>query len=474
MDLTNTRQFLRMSLTSGVSSRRRHSVVARLLWSANGHRWVLWDIYISWLAAWSAFNLTPYGRQPNGLFIGSFFGLIMGLTCWACGMPRPESNPSRYELISVGLISVTLGMVLCVVAGMGLAYVRIGRWIWLLFTGLSLAGIIAPRLMITSLESEARHSVLIFGAGRAGRAVLQQLRRHPGIKILGYIDDNRALWNTNIDGLPCLGGTAQLPFICRKTQAQMLALAITAPLPEDTALRLLKLRHIGLEILCIPELFERFAACVPVNLVSVEWLLSGGRVASPSLNRMVKRIIDVGCCLPALALTLPLWVLIAATIKLDDHGPVFFTQWRMGRGNRPFRIIKFRSMCSDAEPDGARFADDGDRRVTRVGRWLRISRLDELPQLINVLRGEMSLVGPRPERPEFIAEIEKAVPYYDQRCLILPGLTGWAQVKYRYGANVEDARRKLEFDLYYIRNMSLRLDLQILLRTLILLMKGSR
>jgi len=175
-----------------------------------------------------------------------------------------------------------------------------------------------------------------------------------------------------------------------------------------------------------------------------------------------------------LALTLPLWPFIAAAIKIDSKGPVLFRQARVGRNNRIFQILKFRTMVRDAEKNGAQWAVAKDPRVTRIGRLLRRTRLDELPQLWNVFKGEMSLVGPRPERPEFVSELVEEIPYYAQRHLVPPGLTGWAQVRYRYGASKEDAIRKLQYELYYVRHLSIMFDIEILLRTIPMMAKGSR
>jgi lipopolysaccharide/colanic/teichoic acid biosynthesis glycosyltransferase len=171
---------------------------------------------------------------------------------------------------------------------------------------------------------------------------------------------------------------------------------------------------------------------------------------------------------------LPLFPLIALAIKLDSHGPVLFKQKRVGRNGRNFDIYKFRTMVRDAEKNGAQWAVEKDPRVTRIGRILRRTRLDEVPQLWNVLKGDMSLVGPRPERPEFVEELAKEIPYYEQRHLVPPGLTGWAQVRYRYGASKEDAVRKLQYELYYVRHLSIMFDIEILLRTIPLVARGSR
>ncbi len=189
-----------------------------------------------------------------------------------------------------------------------------------------------------------------------------------------------------------------------------------------------------------------------------------------------RRTRDVVICVALLVLTLPVMLLAALLIRIDTRGPVFYRQLRVGLHGAPFTLLKFRSMRLDAESGGPRWASERDPRVTRVGRFLRATRIDELPQLFNVLRGEMSLIGPRPERPHFVEQLAEIIPSFDQRTSVLPGITGWAQVNYPYGASVEDARRKLSYDLYYVRHRSLMLDLRILLATVrvVMLCTGAR
>ncbi len=190
----------------------------------------------------------------------------------------------------------------------------------------------------------------------------------------------------------------------------------------------------------------------------------------------LKRLRDFVSAVAAIVLFAPLMALIALAVKLDSPGPVLFRQTRVGWKGRPYRLLKFRSMRQDAEAGGARWAELNDPRVTRVGKWIRRLHIDELPQLFNVLAGQMSFIGPRPERPEFVRYLEREIPLYPLRHSVPPGITGWAQVKYPYAASVEDARQKLQYDLYYIRNASPLLDLRILLltvRTLVFL-QGSR
>jgi exopolysaccharide biosynthesis polyprenyl glycosylphosphotransferase len=191
------------------------------------------------------------------------------------------------------------------------------------------------------------------------------------------------------------------------------------------------------------------------------------------MSMVLKRIIDVAAALVGLVMLIPLTLLLAIAIKFDTPGPVFYKQMRVGLRGRPYMIWKFRSMRQDAESMGARWASTEDPRVSRVGRWLRKWRMDEVPQLINVLRGEMSLVGPRPERPVFVQELRNSIPYYDLRHTVRPGITGWAQTKFRYGASKEDSHVKLQYDLYYVKNLSLMLDMRIVVNTIKVMLLGE-
>ena len=217
---------------------------------------------------------------------------------------------------------------------------------------------------------------------------------------------------------------------------------------------------------------------LPVKYIDDQRFLSadGFYLISNEYVQKLKRIFDLFFSAILLFLSLPIMLISALAIRLDSPGPIFYKQERVGRGLKIFAVYKFRSMCSNAEQHGAKWAQKRDPRVTRIGKWIRLFRIDELPQLWNVLIGEMSLVGPRPERPEFVKELDNQIPYYCVRHTVTPGITGWAQIKYPYGASVEDAFRKLEYDLYYVKNMSFLLDFKILLRTVgvVFLGEGAR
>jgi exopolysaccharide biosynthesis polyprenyl glycosylphosphotransferase len=244
--------------------------------------------------------------------------------------------------------------------------------------------------------------------------------------------------------------------------------AITHNRPKRLIQAILEAKLRGINIVEMPTVFERLTKRVPVAHIHDEWLLFAGGfyLISKEYLRKVKRLIDLAFSSVFLTVSLPVLGITALAIRLDSKGPVFYKQKRLGKNGLEFTLWKFRSMVANAEENGAVWARKNDGRVTRVGKVIRLVRIDEIPQLFNVLRGEMSLIGPRPERLNFVKELEAKVPYYTLRHTVRPGITGWAQVNYRYGASVEDAIHKLEYDLYYIKNMSLLLDLKILLKTI--------
>jgi len=230
----------------------------------------------------------------------------------------------------------------------------------------------------------------------------------------------------------------------------------------------------GVPVFTYPQFIEHHLQRVPVDHLESEWFLGASLLGMAPCYRIAKRMIDLGIGTLGLLLCAPLIAVAVLAIRLTSRGPAFYSQTRVGLYNQPFRIYKLRSMRTDAEKSGAQWARKRDDRVTPVGRILRKTRIDELPQFWNILRGDMAFIGPRPERPEFTRELAEKIPFYEKRHLVKPGLTGWAQIHYPYGASVEDARCKLEYDLYYVKHGSLQLDLHILVRTAGAIMKGAR
>ena len=273
-----------------------------------------------------------------------------------------------------------------------------------------------------------------------------------------------------IDGTPVIAcEPASLVDALRTLGAQALIICHDVAKNDLRAIypQLRRLRFEGIAVLDPLNVAEIYTGRVPLELVDENWLMQVSAGLAPVVVMRVKRVFDAVTAGVGLVLLSPVLLAVALAVKLSaPRSPVLYSQRRMGRFGQPFVMYKFRTMVVTAEEGGPAWSPVDDKRVTRLGRLLRRYRLDELPQLVNVLRGEMSMVGPRPERPELIAELEKAIPWYRERENILPGLTGWAQIRYPYGASMEDARRKLEFDLYYIKHLSLAFDLRVLLRTL--------
>lgn len=250
--------------------------------------------------------------------------------------------------------------------------------------------------------------------------------------------------------------------------------ALAGAVPESLVHHLMRLRFSGVRVYSLADFYEQLWFKVPVFHTGGGWLVfaHGFDLLHNPLGLRVKRLLDIVFAVSLLLVAAPLMLIVAILIKGDSRGPVIFRQARTGLDGREFEVLKFRSMHENAEREGPQWAQDGDPRTTRVGRAIRQLRIDELPQLLNVLRGEMSFIGPRPERPEFNRMLEEEIPLYGLRQLVRPGITGWAQVMYPYGASVEDAREKLQYDLYYIKNYSVLLDIAILFKTLRVVLLG--
>jgi sugar transferase (PEP-CTERM system associated) len=275
-----------------------------------------------------------------------------------------------------------------------------------------------------------------------------------------------------------LGTCDELEEIARRVGANTAILAIPNNRSSKLIRSVLGARLKGMNIREMADVYEELTGRIPVNNIGDEWLLfaEGFYLLRKEYMQKLKRLIDIISSALLMVLTAPLLGMAALAIKVDSPGGVLYSQKRVGKGQQSFTIYKFRSMRHDAESAGARWASERDPRITRVGKLLRLTHVDEIPQIWNLLKGDMSLVGPRPERPEFVEQLDKEIPYYFVRHSVKPGMTGWAQINYRYGASTDDTKNKLEYDLYYVKNMSLFLDFKILLRTfgVVLLGDGAR
>ncbi len=318
---------------------------------------------------------------------------------------------------------------------------------------------------------------LVIGTSQDAKAVIELIHRYPqaGLKAMGIVHCGKgpAAIGTPIAGCRVLGTEASLKRLVSVHRVDKLIVA--APREVDTVLlrRLRSFRYRGLAVADYVSLNEELTQEIPIEHIDDEWLFAASMNSSRPHIRRFKRTLDVAASIVALVLTAPLLAVAALLIKLDSKGPIHFRQERLGRDRVPFTILKLRTMTADAESrSGPVWATTNDPRITRIGRWLRKFRIDELPQFVNVLRGEMSLIGPRPEREVFVNQLTEQVPFYAERFMVQPGITGWAQVMQSYAASVEESRRKLQADLYYIKHISFLTDMFIILKTIKVVLLG--
>jgi sugar transferase (PEP-CTERM system associated) len=325
----------------------------------------------------------------------------------------------------------------------------------------------------------ARTPALILGAGAGGKALFDLMNApYSPYDVKGILVDDGGDEDLMVDPAMVVGNVKNFSRLAKYLGIRTAIMALNGRHPSSSVHDILPVRFQGVEIISMATAYENLTGRIPVQHIEEQWLLlaDGFYLVHKEQIQKLKRLLDFTVSSIMLLLTAPIMAVAAALIKIDSRGPVFYRQTRVGKRGWPFTIFKFRTMCIDAECDGAKWAEDEDPRATRVGRWLRVFHIDELPQLWNVCKGEMSLIGPRPERPEFVRHLERYVPYYFVRHAVPPGISGWAQIHYPYSASVEDAVHKLEYDLYYVKNMSLMLDLKILFKTIgvVFLREGSR
>ncbi len=327
-------------------------------------------------------------------------------------------------------------------------------------------------------QSRAASRVLIFGTGPAAQMVGATLKSaDPLARIVGYFPGPNEK-QAAVPEAERLSNHRSLTDTARQLGVDEIVVALTERRSGSMPMReLLDCKLSGVRVFDITTYFERMLGQIRIDYVNAGWLIFGDGFNQGMYRTLVKRAFDILCSTVLILVSAPVMVLTAVAIKLESRGPMFYRQERVGANGKVFKVTKFRSMRTDAEKDGKPvWAAAQDSRVTRVGGIIRRTRIDELPQLFNVLKGEMSLVGPRPERPYFVEQLKQEIPYYSVRHSIKPGVTGWAQVKYQYGSTVEDSAEKLQYDLYYVKNHSLFLDFVVLFETVgvVLTGKGAR
>jgi sugar transferase (PEP-CTERM system associated) len=319
--------------------------------------------------------------------------------------------------------------------------------------------------------------VLIVGTGPVARLVARQIKaQHDfGYHIVGCVTESNDAETDDLD-MPLLGTAADVSLLVLRHQIDRVVVSLSDRRGHLPIQELLRAKLSGVRIEDAATTYERISGKILTDGLAPSWLIFSDGFQASRGTRVVKRLVDVVLAATCLVVAAPLMLLTAVAVWLDSRGPVLYRQVRVGENDRLFTLCKFRSMRSDAERGKPIWATSNDSRVTRVGRVIRLTRLDELPQLLNVLRGDMSFVGPRPERPFFVQQLAADIPFYAERHAVKPGVTGWAQVKYRYGSSVEDAMEKLRYDLYYIKHLSIGFDLTIVIDTVkvILCAKGAQ
>ncbi len=395
-----------------------------------------------------------------------------------CDLYNLAANRARNEKViavgqSLGLASLLLGMLYFM-----FPVLMIGRGVFFIGITLAPAFVLFNRVVLDRIwrVAASAENVLIFGTGGLAFAVAVEMlkRTDLNMQLSGFVaplDSNGV--GGSIAGLPVLGTASQLETVVRRNGIQRIIVALEDRRGALPIRDLVRLRVEGVRVEDAHTTISSLTGRVWLETVKPSWFVFSEGFHRSMFTLIAKRVVDLVFGILGLIVSAPLMLLVAAAIRLDSPGPIIYRQTRVGLGGRIFEVLKFRSMRTDAESGtGARWAQEQDPRVTRVGRILRNYRLDEMPQFVNVIRGDMSLVGPRPERPSFVEQLRQQISYYDERHTVRPGITGWAQVQYQYGSNLEDAVRKMEYDLFYLKNMSLAFDLIIIFDTVRTVLAG--
>ena len=464
------------------------------------------DVCLLCLTMTAGLFLSPRINDPLAMFASNkayflLMGLMYLLVNYIADLYDYQKDYRRWWHIAQVFLAACIGTL----ANIVLFYFPLGKFVgrFLLVIQASSYAILLTlwRYIFSSLALPERlqRRLLILGAGSSGTRTLQALRNRPrcGLEVLGFVDDDPQKLGTVVEGLPVLGESSRLQELVSQYKADLVVVAITHEKSQQLVNILTRVSWTGIEIVDMPNFYEHLAGKLPIDHLSDLWLLFNGLNKNKLYCRHLKRLMDVIVAGVLLITHTPLLALIAAAIKWDSQGPVFYRQERLGYEGRSFPLIKFRTMIQNAEGCGPQWASENDPRITRVGRVLRKFRLDELPQLINVFKGEMSIVGPRPEREMFIRDfrelitenrmgrratdppgtvvscgVKEKIPYYSHRLLVKPGITGWAQVMYPYASSLEQTKEKLQYDLFYVKNIGFFLDLAILLKTVRIVLFG--
>ena len=403
--------------------------------------------------------------------------IVLGMTAMGLYHRDQRSQPGTVMLRLV--LSFVCGFVMMGTLYLMVPQLIVGGSIFVTALVCSFVGIATCRL-ICAVNEEADRStrILVLGAGERARQVenLQLSGENGGIEVAAYVEMERDAVAIRADRIRSLSDELTLRQLAEELDVEEIVVASDDRRNSLPVEQVLECKMHGIRIIEASDYFERQLGKIRLDSLRPSNVIFADGFTQAVIKITEKRALDIVASAVMIVATIPVMLVTALAIYLESGGPVLYRQQRVGRRGEVFTLMKFRSMRQDAEANGAVWARQNDNRVTRVGEFIRKTRIDELPQLLNVLRGDMSFVGPRPERPEFVAELSEAIPYYDLRHYVKPGITGWAQILYPYGASIKDSREKLQYDLYYIKNYSIFLDINILLQTIqvILWRKGAR
>ena len=441
-------------------------------------------VYVAVYVRFNGRGITEVVHLQSPIVTSVLFGLVMPTTMMAMGLYQ-----SRFRGGVLGVFLRSIIGFICGAAILALMYYLIptlylGRGVFglALLIAFFMVGTIRPIFFYYVDRDILKIRVVVLGAGKHAASISQRLRRRVdrrGFRICGYMPTSDSVSDAIDSSLVLNRNDHSLLEYCQTEDIDEIVVAVDERRGRVPMDELLSCRLHGIEVIDLLGFYEREQGKLPLDILRPEWLVYSDGFAKSGFQDLTKRLFDIVASLLILAITWPFMVFAFFAIKLEDgwDAPIFYQQTRVGFLGKPFGVLKFRSMTTNAEKDGvAQWATKNDARVTRTGGIMRKTRIDELPQIINVLRGDMSFVGPRPERPEFVEQLVKEIKFYDERHAVKPGITGWAQVSYPYGASKEDSEQKQEFDLYYIKNHTLFLDSLILLQTaeVVLFGKGAR
>ncbi len=458
---------------------RALSVWGQMMLSLPATAWMICDLVVLLVATTQGYDLFVVPADLTHPDVQLWQALVVFSLCLVAsslvfGLNQRDTLLSRSRILIRMLLTTVLTVVLAYAVIYVVMYSTVARRVTALAMGSFLVAGTGLRVLVCWAVRRDQRGLLIIGPGLLieafARAAADEFLPH--YRLTGFIDDSSDA-REGIGGIPRLGGACDIPAVCRQHGVHDIVVGQEAARDPTVMNWLLPCLRMGCRVTNEATFYEKATGQILVDQITPHWFLFADLQAHCEEVAAFKRAVDLTAAAAGLLLTLPLWPLIALAIKLNDGGPAFYSQDRVGQNGLVFKLFKFRTMRVDAEPAGAVWATRHDPRVTRVGRLLRRTRLDELPQLYNVLLGQMSLVGPRPERPDIVQELCTHIPYFSERHLVKPGITGWAQISFRYGNTIEDAKRKLQFDLYYLKHMSFELDIVVLFRTLGTFLRGA-